>query len=339
MDGGLALPTNILGLVYVVASYQPCENGKANIAVISTQNNNNIIIFANKNAVIYHREILYDGKSSQIYITQVLQKLDALYISASSDLSGTVVIASKPVTVISGVSCAPMPFGWYSSLEATLLPVSLWGNEYILATVGNMDKSQGDHFRIFAFENNTVVKSTHWTKVLSTGMYTELVLGTNLTSFIRCSKPCQVVQYIIGDKIYRKYVEPSMIVVPAVSQFLSYYHVSLPHGSEFHDAITVVIDGEYINGLYMNGLKLNSLRWERVRGTKYVWTVISLSDPTEVTVYHASSLVKFGLIVLGWNNVDSFAYAGGFDLQKKTDDGISALLSSMSYNKSRLRGM
>ena len=321
-DGYLALPTNSLGVVYVVASYQPYSTSyRANIAVISAHNNNTVIVLPNKNAVIYYRGLWYDDSTSLLYITLVLEKLEALYISGSSDLSGTIVIASKPVTVISGVDYARI-LGSSDFLEAFLLPVSSWGYEYILTTVGAMDKSQGDIFRIFAYENNTVVESAYWTKMLSSGAYTELMSQNNLASFVKCSKPCQVVQYIRRHNIGGKYADPSMIVLPSTSQFLSYYRVVLPRGSEYHDSITMVIQNEDIEGLYMNGLKMNGLGWERINGTNYVWTVVSLSDPNTVTVYHTSSSVKFGLFVFGWNDGASYAYSGGFGLHNNANGKV-----------------
>ncbi len=314
-DAYLALPTNTLGLVYVVPSYQPYSSSyRANIAVISAYNNNTIIVLPNKNAVIYYRGLWYDLTNSQLYITLLLEKLEALYISGVSDLSGTIVIASKPVSVISGVSRSRISSS-YNFLEAFLLPVSMWGYQYLLTTVGKIDKTQGDIFRIFAYENNTVVKTAYWTKVLSTGKYAELILGKDLASFVNCSKPCQVVQYIRREKIGGKYAEASMIVLPSVNQFLSYYRVVLPYGSGYHDSITIVIQNQHIQGLYMSGIKLNDLQWKKINGTQYVWTIVSFSDPNTVTVYHSSTAVKFGLLVFGWNNYVSYAYSGGFSLR------------------------
>ena len=313
-DGYLALPTNTLGLVYVVASYQPSSwSFSANIAVISAHNNNIIIVLPNKNAVIYYRGLWYDRTNSLLYITLVLEKLEALYISGPSDLSGTIVIASKPVSVISGVNGSP--FSTSDFLEAFLLPVSRWGYQYLLTTVVKIDKTQGDIFRIFVYENNTVVKTAYWTKVLSTGKFAELILGKDLASFVNCSKPCQVVQYIRKESIGGKHAEASMILIPAVNQFLSYYRVVLPYGSEYYDLITIVIQNQHIDGLYMSGIKLNGLQWKKINGTEYVWTIVSFSDPNTVTVYHTSTAVKFGLFVFGWNNDVSYAYSGGFGLR------------------------
>ena len=304
-DGYLALPSKMLGLIYVVASYQPYRS-RASIAVISAHDNNTIIVLLNEHAVVYYRGQRYDDSTSLSYITQVLNKLEALYIYGDSDLSGTIVIARKPVTVLSSVDFVRISEG-EDFMETLLLPVSLWEYEYILTTVGTMNGKQGDIFRIFAYENNTVVQTGYWTKVLSSRMYAELVLGEDLASFAKCSKPCQVVQYI-----RQKNTRPSMIILPSVNQFLSYYQVILPYGSEYHDSITITIDNKHIDGLYMNGLALKSLRWKSINGTNYVWSVVSLSDPSTVTVYHNSFAVKFGLLVLCWKSGSWYAYPGGF---------------------------
>ncbi|XP_028409545.1 uncharacterized protein LOC114532167 [Dendronephthya gigantea] len=337
-DGNLALPTNTQGLVHVIASYWPhFKNLRANIAVISAHNNNKVIILPNRNAIINYRGNWYDSKSSQIQITQVLQKLDTLYVSGISDLSGTLVIASKPVTVISGVEQAKIG-KWYNFMEGTLLPVSLWGYEYILTTVATMEKSQGDVFRVFAYENDTVVQSAYWTKVLSSGTYENVSLNKDLASYVKCNKPCQVVQYIRGGTINGKYAIPSMLVLPSVSQFLSYYHVPVPKGEEYHhDSITIVIEKGNVDGLYWDGLKFKSLRWKTVTGTNYVWTVIDILDPNIITVYHASSSVKFGLLIYGWKDRASYSYPGGFSLHNKSND-ISSMLSAVPSYKSRIVG-
>ena len=316
-DGYLALPSKMLGLIYVVASYQPYTSSyRANIAVISAHDNNSIIVLPSENAVVYYRGQRYDDRTSLLYITQVLNKLEVLYIYGVSDLSGTIVIASKPVTVLCSVDLARIS-GRDDFMDTLLLPVSLWGHEYVLTTVGTMNGKQGDLFRIFAYENNTVVETGYWTKVLSSRMYAELVLGEDLASFAKCSKPCQVVQYVRQES-----AQPSMIVLPSANQFLSYYHVILPHDSEYHDSITITIDNNHTDGLYMNGLSLNSLRWKSINGSNYVWTVVSLSDPNSVTVYHNSSAVKFGLLVLCWKSGSWYAYPGGFALRNYSNGRI-----------------
>ena len=166
VDGYLALPTTALGSNYVAASYQPYNQySRANLAIISAYDDNKITVIFGENAIVRYRGILYDKSSSLLYVTLVLEKLEALHISGLSDLSGTIIITSKAVVVLSGVDRAK-PFGSvgsYDMLESFLLPVSLWGKDYILTTVRTTDKKKGDIYRIFAYKNNTIVESAYWT--------------------------------------------------------------------------------------------------------------------------------------------------------------------------------
>ncbi|XP_028409428.1 uncharacterized protein LOC114532035 [Dendronephthya gigantea] len=313
-DGYLALPTNTLGLVYVAASYPPYTSyARSNLAIISAHDKNGVLIIPAKNVVINYHGLSYD-KGLSLFVT--LERLEALHLSCTSDMSGTIIIASKLVAVVSGVDRA-LPSGSKTShdlLESFLLPVTQWGKQYILTTVGSLNKQQGDIFRIFAFENNTVVENAYKSEVLLTGAYTELKLGQNLTSFVKCNKPCQVMQYIRGEAIGGKYADPSMIVLPSENQFLSYYQAVLPNSRQYHDSITVMIQGIYKEGLYMNGIKLNGVQWKTIEGTQYVWTVVNTAGSNTVTIFHSSSAVKFGLLVYGFNSAVSYAYPGGFAL-------------------------
>ena len=335
-EGNLALPTvpNALGSSYFVASYKPfCMYCSANIAIISEHYNNRIQLSLNRNVTFYSRSgKIIDGNAGIINVP--LQKGDALYVSTQTDLSATTIFARKPVTVISGLDNAGM-FGSYGFSEATLLPVDLWGYEYILTTIGTVQKTHGDIFRIFVSKNNTVVKCSYWTKVLSSGTYVEMMLEKDLASYVKCSNPCQVVQYIRSESIYWENKISSMMALPSVSQFLSFYHVTLPAIGYFFYSITIVIEKENINGLYGDGLKLSKLRWKGINGTKYVWTVIDLPHLSKVTVYHISSSVKFGLFVFGWNDQSSYGYPGGFSLRHQSHGKLLTLLF-LNQNRNQL---
>ena len=314
-DAYLALPVNTLGLSYVVGTYS-----RGNIGVISAYDDNEITLLLVKDAVLSYGGLSYDKSATRVYSKVFLKKFEALHISSSSDLSGTTVIASKPVAVISG-SYLGYPSGSEGAadiLESFLLPTNLWGMRYILSTLGTIEKNKGDIFRIFAYENDTVVKSAYWTKVLSSGTYTELDLEANLASFVNCNKPCQVVQYIRGELINGKNADPSMMVLPSVSQFHSYYVVVFPFGSEYHDSVTLMVEDEYSNGLYVDGTKITSEGWKKINATKYVWKVLSFAGHESVTIYHSSSAVKLGLLVFGWNNYVSYGYPGGLALSNKS---------------------
>ena len=314
-DAYLALPTIALGISYVVASYQKYGSyGKTKIGIVSAHDENDILIKPSKNALITYGGIKYDdGSSFHVF----LDKLQSIELVSTTDLSGTIVFSSKPIFVTSSVDHARAGTSGNSDrLESSLLPVTQWGKQYILTPVGSMNKKQGDIFRIFAYYDYTIVKSGFGRKVLSSGTYAEIAVGKNLTSFVNCSKPCQVVQYIRGESIGGKFADTSMTVLPSINKFLSYYRVVPSYASQFYSSVTITIQEGYENGLYFDGAKMVNLIWRKITRTNYVWTVIGMQETKIATFYHVSPDVTFGLLVFGWDGVVSYFYPGGFALKK-----------------------
>ena len=314
-DAYLALPTIALGVSYVVASYQKYGSyGKTKIGIVSAHDENDILIKPSKNALITYGGIKYDdGSSFHVF----LDKLQSIELVSTTDLSGTIVFSSKPIFVTSSVDHARAGTSGNSDrLESSLLPVTQWGKQYILTPVGSMNKKQGDIFRIFAYYDYTIVKSGFGTKVLSSGTYAEIAVGKNLTSFVNCSKPCQVVQYIRGESIGGKFADTSMTVLPSINKFLSYYRVVPSYASQFYSSVTITIQEGYENDLYFDGVKMVNVIWRKITRTNYVWTVIGMQETKIATFYHVSPDVTFGLLVFGWDGVVSYFYPGGFALKK-----------------------
>ena len=326
-DGYLALPTNALGTIYVVASYQ--ARWSSNFGIISGNDETNIRITLNTSGTITYRGISY-SKGSSFSIT--LEKLETFHMSHSYDLSGTIITANKPISVLSGDKCANVGGGACDHLAAFLLPVRNWGKEFVVATTGRMNKRVGDIFRVFAYENNTIVREDSGEiSVLSSGEFMEIDLaGGNLTSFINCNKPCQVVQYVKGYRTEFGYnSDPSIIVLPSIKQFLSYYHVNFFALSHYRrHSVTLLIKKSYNNGLVMNGIRMRGLQWETINGTEYTWTVVDVSSFDNVTIFHTSPEATFGLLVFGEGNYVSYGYPGGFALTHASD-GKTIFLHSL----------
>ena len=325
-DGYLALPTNALGTVYVVASYQ--ARSSSNFGIISGNDETNIRITLNTIGTITYRGISY-SKGSSFSIT--LDKLETFHMSHSYDLSGTIITANKPISVLSGDKCANVGGGACDHLAAFLLPVKNWGKEFVVATTGSMNKGVGDIFRVFAYENNTIVRRAgREISDLSSGEFTEIDLGGgDLASSINCSKPCQVVQYVKGYRTgFGYHADPSIIILPSIKQFLSYYHVNFFALSHYRrHSVTLLIKRSYNDGLVMNGIRMRGLPWETIIGTEYTWTVANVSTFDSVTIFHTSPEATFGLLVFGEGNYVSYGYPGGFALTHTSDGKIIFLHS------------
>ncbi len=310
-NGYLALPIHALGITYIVASYQPYGSySRAKIGIISAHDENTIVIQPTGQSTIQYDGTWYNHGNPLVV---PLNKMQSIQLTSTSDLSGTIVYASKAISLVSSVDRARFgTSGPSDRLDSFLLPVSQWGKRHILTTVGSTKKSPGDVFRIFASENNTVVESANWTKVLLSGTYVELILEETLASFVNCSKPCQVVQYIKDEVIGGKHADISMIVIPSVKQFMPYYRVFPCYTANFYCSVSLTIEDRFTNGLFINELKIDNLDWIKIAGTRYVWTIVSTPGTKTATFYHSSPEVTFGLLVFGWNDVFSYAYPGGF---------------------------
>ena len=90
---------------------------------------------------------------------------------------------------------------------------------------------------------------------------TEITIGQNLTSFVNCSKPCQVVQYIREESIVGKSAKISMT---SVKQFMSYYRILPSYASRFYRSITITIEEKYTNCLHFDEVKMAILIWKKL---------------------------------------------------------------------------
>ena len=306
-DSYLALPTNVLGQIYVVASY-----AKSNVGIISSQDNTIVHIKLNK-LTRYKGRSYREGEKIMIK----LNKLQTFHLDHDSDLSGTLIKANKPVAVLSGDKCAKINTRYCDHLVEFLLPVKNWGREFVVATTGKIDKNTGDIFRVFAYENDTRVRSEYGDRVLKSGQFAEYRFGRQeLSSLFQCSKPCQVVQYTTGYFNNRgREVDSSMLIVPSVKHFLNRYKITQSSSGNrylYKHSITLLIKTSDRNGIVLNGMKATNLRWKNVDETKYSWTIFKMSRETEIT--HISQEASFSVLMFGEADFESHGYPAGFNL-------------------------
>ncbi len=186
-DSYLALPTNALGMKYVVASY-----ANTTLGIISPQDDTIVHLIPNIKGILRYNGSSY-RKGQKIKIQ--LNKLETFHLDHHSDLSGTIIEANKPITVLSGNKCAKIHTRYCDHLVEFLLPVRSWGTKFLVASTAIMSKNSGDIFRVFAYENDTRIRTRKGHRYLESGEYREYDLNNELSSFFECSKPCQVIQY------------------------------------------------------------------------------------------------------------------------------------------------
>jgi len=159
-DGFLVLPVNVLGKEYLVASWND-PVGKIQYltsytSVVGAYDRTKVRFTMGGNV----NSSSAGGKKPGDTININLNAGDVFLIGAigvNSDLTGSHVLSSKPVAVVSGNFCAYIPTecGCCDYLSEMELPTNTWGNTYHVTRIVNRLKNS--MIRVFAKEPNTKV--------------------------------------------------------------------------------------------------------------------------------------------------------------------------------------
>ena len=316
-DAFLALPTTTLGKTYVIATRLNTVGRSQNlvdVGIISQLDGTKVTItLQTKGYLIYLGSNYTAGQS----FTITLAKLETFHLMHHYDLSGTFITSNYPVAVVSGSPCEHVGPSACDHLVSFLLPVKKWGKQYVLVPAIDCE-STGDFYRVFASQE-TMVKGRGLTANLRRGEFLEINLENNtLSSFVSCSKPCQVVQYWKGARCNDNAYEPSSILLPSTDQFATNYKAVpiLKRQISVHYIIIIIEEGNK-DTLKLNKASNVKLNWQKVNDTKYVWASHNIDAPVDV---ESCNDTKFGLIVAGYETLAlSYGYPGGFNFPGMLD--------------------
>ncbi len=161
IGGFLALPVHTLGKEYIVASYlSPFGHdgiwGPCYTSVVAAYNNTKVRFILGGT----ESTVTKGGMKPEEYKDYSLNKGDVLLVASGSpfsDLTGSRVIASKPVGLISGNYCTTIPV-WQTTCGYTIemeLPTNTWGKNYFVTRI--KDRIYNSIIKIFAKEPNTKI--------------------------------------------------------------------------------------------------------------------------------------------------------------------------------------
>lgn len=165
-DAFMAIPVSMLGTEYVVASYPdmsamyPGYYLPSETVIVATQDNTQVFFTLYGNQYTRTRGGMRPGQTK----SWVLHKGDVVAISSygpEADLSGSRIVATKPVAVVSGNQCANVPtyMRWCDFIVEMEIPTYAWGKTYFVTPIygANRMRNQNSVIRIFAKEPNTKV--------------------------------------------------------------------------------------------------------------------------------------------------------------------------------------
>ena len=169
--------------------------------------------------------------------TVMLHEGQTLYFGKpNSDITGTRVVSTKPLTVISGHECGNVPSStyWCEQLNQQIPPTAAWGKEFLL--VPFLGRESGQYFKVVASQDDTVVNQT------CNGLVTKLlaIRGNSYTFFVNsatfcyayANKPIAIVQLSTGGSV-DGVGDPIMIYVQPIEQYSQKFVFTTQHTDQF----------------------------------------------------------------------------------------------------------
>ena len=294
---------------------------KSFIRVVASTDNTQLKITPAKKALTVEGGISLQKNAEALFMQH---RLDSLTLTSSSDLTGTVIMADKPIAVYSGHECVNIPMVVSSCSHAVeqIPPVRVWGYCYIASSF--MGRQDGSYVKfvvakngtyVEAYENDDVLPKTYGP--LDRGAYRGQYLSPGRVLLIKSNQPILVAQFSSAaqeDKIGA----PFMIVLPALSQLVSevpFFSKNI-NGVNYVHYIAITVPSQYYNdAIILDGDPISS----NVNYTVHSpacgnFTVISLEvDPGRHYLQHTTPGAGFLLSVYGFAPGTSYGYSLGLD--------------------------
>jgi hypothetical protein len=163
-EGFLCLPTGALGKEYIVASYNSDAMFKAvwdiyapsEVCIVAAYDKTKVKFTLGGNQLTKTAGGLTNGQSAEVN----MQSGDVWVFQSNgdgADLTGSTVIANKPIAVISGNVAANMPVGnqWSNYSCEMQTPTTTWGTNYHIPA--SYQRKYPGLIRVFAKDSNTKV--------------------------------------------------------------------------------------------------------------------------------------------------------------------------------------
>ena len=279
--------------------------------------------------------------------TVTIQRFQTFYLEVrGGDISGTRIIANKPISVFSGHECANVPLASEPCdiLIEQLPPIDTWGTEVV--TVPLRTRS-GDILKVFASQASTTVNVTYTninsgtitsdSFTLDRNGFRELGDSTMATgaisgfALIQSNNPIAVFQFsrsFATDNIIVS--DPFMLSVPPCEQYRNMYAVATaPFDPSIEGTVTgrvayvnytnIAIPAEYFNAslITVNNNSVNASEFRPIRkADNSIWgygAQLLLDEGVQV-IRHSDPNAALSVTMYGFSNQMTWGYIAGTGL-------------------------
>ncbi len=277
-DTYLGYPVDVLGTSYRAIGYSWLANDLlSQIAIVGTQEGTNVTITPtvrtkNKAAKQPFTITLNRGE-----VYQLMPRYDPM---GTSDLTGTLIEADKPVAVFSGHNCAYVPENTIKAcnlLVEQMPPIRSWGRQFFVGTMAGRTSSV---VRVVANEDSTLVyENNQLVARLKAGEFYQNN-HQNQQTMITSNKPILVAQLSKGFANGDSVGDPMMIVVAPTEQFLAKYRFATPIQGQWRHYVNLIVPTESLRSLKLDGQSLDSRQFRPFGISRYSFAQIEVDYGT-----------------------------------------------------------
>ncbi len=333
-DASLLLPTSSLDKHYQLVGYPDTQYGQAQLVIIASKDGTSIDITSS--IVTSAGGPLPALQPGQLHtVSTLLNEGDYLQISSAiqgDTFNGTIVETNHEVAVLSGHTCVNLPPSSVACdhLEEQIYGLQTWGTSFVAARlpVRSWTHVEPTIWHIYASENNTQINLAAAAAViglptspqtLNAGQWLELTVEGSFAEpgdfMVTADKPIHVMAYMTGcsltdDTSGDQGGDPAMTQMVPIDQFRDDYVVLVPLNWIYDYFIltkrvgeTISVDGNLVPQSEFTAIDdgINPVEWEVAR--------VAVADG----VHTLTGSQPFGVVVLGYDYADSYAYPGGLN--------------------------
>lgn len=360
-DGFLGIPVSAWGTEYIHCSYydfnEPATGGiwAGGFIVCGAYDNTKIRIDLKGRGKGYAKT--KGGREIGETIRETINRGQVYMVKGDAttrgqfDISGTKIVGSKPIGLISFHERCIIPYfdiwNGRDCLSEMLPPIQAWGKKYQTIEL-KRDKGKGDFFRVVAAEPNTKFKCKwydmntdqllgNWEQTLANaGDWAEYLMVTITgpdhdmtsvrgTSLFEADKPVLVLQYSYsadwdGNAVF----DPFQVLVVPREQFIPATVFQTPANKSFvtnwFNIIAVGdtndLENKILESVTLDGKPIHVLEgrflYNRIPTTDLYWARIAVEPGAHVV----KSNTKFGGYIYGFSNWDSYAWPAAMAINK-----------------------
>jgi hypothetical protein len=334
-DASLLFPTHVLGTDYTAITGDSIllstdlepqgDNSGAFVSVVATEDGTTVDLFPTWP--------LYPGAAQgvtlqrgQVFTAVSLGPNTYPGVGGDGNLSGSRVVADRPVAVFSGnvATIEPNPGQCCADhLEQQMLPLVAWGDGYAAAPPPAPAGTGGDNPAAYRITGSFDGTPLQYSPAAPAGAPATINAAQTVRfqtdqAFTVTSgdpdKPFAITQFLLSNQVISPFGQagdPAMISLPAVEQFQTNYIFLVPDGYVANFVTVIRVAGTEVS---RDGVSVANANWRPVGNLGGVaYEFVQLSVPTGS--HSIESDEPCGIISVGYDTDVSYGYPGGSGLK------------------------